>query len=65
MEEFLETWIHNSETRRLVAWRATKGELENSAILKEDRSRDLDFVSSGGFYFDREEEQQHTGAAGF
>ena len=42
-----------------------KGNWKTQRSWKEGRSRDLDFVSSGGFYFDREEEERHTGQAGF
>ena len=42
-----------------------KGNWKTQRSWKEDRSRDLDFVWSVGFYFDREEEGQHTGQAGF
>ena len=47
----LETCIRNSETRRLVARRATTGELENSAILKRRQESWLRFCIVSWFLF--------------
>jgi len=57
--------INTRNDQRLAVRRQQHGTWKTQRSWREDRSRDLDFVSSGGFYFDREEEEQHTGPAGF
>ena len=57
--------INTSNDQRLAVRRQQQGTWKTQRSWREDRSRDLYFVWSVGFYFDREEEEQQTGQAGF
>ena len=47
--------INTSNDQRLAVRRQQQGTWKTQRSWREDRSRDLDFVWSVGFYFDRQE----------
>ena len=57
--------INTGHDQRLAVRRQQQGNWKTQRSWREDRNRDLEFVWSVGFYFDREEEEQPTGQAGF